>query len=357
MIQARIEKLRALFKEYEVDGFLITNPYNRRYMTGFTGTAGVVLITEKDAVFITDFRYMEQAQEQAKGYEIVQHSGPIGEKIAEELQNRKVTHLGFEQDYLTFATYRGYKERFISTTLVPISNSIERLRLIKDPQEIEIIRQAVNIVDDTYAHILKVTKPGMREVEVANELEFSMRKQGATSSSFDIIVASGTRSALPHGVASEKVIEQGDFVTLDFGALYRGYCSDMTRTFAVGEPKPKLREIYEVCLQAQLIGVQHIKAGMMGKEADALCRDYITEKGYGPNFGHSTGHGLGMEVHEVPRLSMVVEEILQPGMVVTVEPGIYIAGIGGVRIEDDIVITQNGNEILTQSTKELVIIE
>lgn len=352
----RIEGLRKALHQHEVDGLLITSNSNRRYMTGFTGTAGVVLITEKEALFITDFRYVDQANEQTNGYNVVMHTGPMGETIAEELKRLGVKRLGFEQDHVTFAAYQGYQASFPSE-LVPISGVIEDLRLIKNEAELAVIRQAVQIVDRTYDHILTFIKTGMKEIDVANELEFHMRKQGASSSSFDIIVASGIRSAFPHGVASDKVIEKGDFVTLDFGALYIGYISDMTRTFAMGEPSDKLKEIYDVCLQAQLIGVQQIKAGLTGKEADALCRDYISAKGYGEYFGHSTGHGIGLDVHEGPGLSMKTDTKLEPGMVVTVEPGIYLSGIGGVRIEDDILITATGNEILTQSTKELVIIE
>src|SRR5690606_7772272 len=179
---------------------------------------------------------------------------------------------------------------------------------------------------------------------------------GATSSSFDIIVASGYRSALPHGVASDKVIEKGDFVTLDFGAYYKGYCSDITRTVAVGNPSDELKHIYDVVLEAQLRGMAGIKAGITGKEADALTRDYITEKGYGENFGHSTGHGLGMEVHEQPALSFRSDTVLEPGMIVTCEPGIYIAGLGGVRIEDDVVVRKDCNESLTFSKKDLIIL-
>lgn len=356
MVQ-RIERLRKALAQHKVDGFLVSSTSNRRYMTGFTGTAGVVLVTEKEAVFITDFRYVDQANVQTNGYHVVKHTGPMEETIAEELKRLGVKHLGFEQNHVTFAAHRGYQEAFTTSELVPTSGVIEELRMIKDEEELAIIRQAVQIVDRTYDHILTFIKPGMKEIDVANELEFHMRKQGASSSSFDIIVASGVRSAFPHGVASDKVIEKGDFVTLDFGALYNGYISDMTRTFAMGEPSDKLKEIYDICLQAQLIGVQQIKAGLTGKEADALCRDYISSKGYGEYFGHSTGHGIGLDVHEGPGLSKKIDRKLEPGMVVTVEPGIYLSGVGGVRIEDDIVITATGNEILTQSTKELIIIE
>ncbi|KIQ95635.1 putative peptidase [Anoxybacillus thermarum] len=349
----KVQKLRAQFAEYGIDGFLITNEYNRRYMTNFTGTAGVVLISETDAVFITDFRYVEQAMRQIEGYEIVQHTQTLIEEVAKQVERLGIQKLGFEQDDLSYATFSSY-EKALKTTLIPVSGAVEKLRLIKSEAEIKILKEAAEIADAAFRHILDFIRPGVREIDVANELEFFMRKQGATSSSFDIIVASGVRSALPHGVATEKVIEKGELVTLDFGAYYKGYCSDITRTVAVGEVSDELKRIYDVVLQAQLRGVEHIRAGMTGREADALTRDYISACGFGEYFGHSTGHGLGMEVHETPALSMRSDTVLQPGMVVTVEPGIYIAGLGGVRIEDDIVITEDGNERLTLSPKDLI---
>ncbi|MDQ0337743.1 Xaa-Pro aminopeptidase [Caldalkalibacillus uzonensis] len=358
-MQERVQKLRALLAREGLDGLLVTNSFNRRYITGFTGTAGVALITGSDAVFITDFRYVDQARDQAQGYTIVKHNGQLEDTIAAEVKKRKIKRLGFEQDHLSYRQYTTFNKvlKDVGFQFIPVSGLVEELRRVKDEQEIEHIRQAVAIVDRTYAHILNVVQPGMTEIEVAHEIEFFMRKQGATSSAFDIIVASGVRSALPHGVASGKIIEKGDFVTLDFGAYYQGYVSDMTRTFAVGEPDPKLKEIYAICLEAQLKGVESIKAGMTGKEADAVCRDYISARGYGDHFGHSTGHGIGLEVHEGPTLSVHGDLPLKPGMVVTVEPGIYLSGVGGVRIEDDVLITEQGNEILTQSPKELIIIE
>lgn len=239
---------------------------------------------------------------------------------------------------------------------MPVSGVVEKLRLIKTESEIKILKEAADIADAAFKHILEFIRPGVTELEVSNELEFFMRKAGAISSSFDIIVASGYRSALPHGVASDKIIETGDFVTLDFGAYYKGYVSDITRTVAVGKPDDKLKEIYGIVLEAQLRGLAGIKPGMTGKEADALTRNFIAQKGYGENFGHSTGHGIGLEVHEGPALSIKSDTVLEPGMVVTVEPGIYIPGLGGVRIEDDTLITKDHNETLNHSTKELIIL-
>ncbi|PWA13223.1 Xaa-Pro dipeptidase [Pueribacillus theae] len=351
----RVQKLREVMKKCNIDSMLITSSSNLRYMTNFTGTAGIALISLNEAKFITDFRYTEQAKEQAKGYDIVEHKGKIIEEIAKQAEKMKINQLGFEEDHVTYSTYQTYKKE-IPAQLIPVSGIIEELRLIKDNTEIQIVKEAAEIADAAFEHIITYIKPGMREREISDELEFFMRKKGATSSSFDTIVASGYRSALPHGVASDKVIEEGDFVTLDYGAYYKGYCSDTTRTIAVGEPSDQLKEIYAIVLEAQRLGVEGIKPGMSGKEADALTRNYIKDKGYGDYFGHSTGHGIGLDIHEGPTLSVNSETILKPGMIVTVEPGIYLSGIGGVRIEDDILITETGNKRLTKATKELIIL-
>lgn len=351
----RVEKLRNTFKDRNIDGMLITSSSNRRYMTRFTGTAGAVLLSEDQAVFITDFRYVDQANEQAAGYEVVQHKGPISKEIGKQIEKLGIKRLGFEQDHTTYAVYRTYEKEF-GAELVPVSGMVEKIRLVKDEEETQIIRDAVKIADDAFDHICSFIRPGISELDVSNELEFFMRKQGAASSSFDIIVASGYRSALPHGVASDKKIEKGELVTLDFGALYKGYCSDITRTVAVGEPSDELKKVYDIVLQAQKKGMAGTKAGMTGIEADAIPRDYITEHGYGDRFGHSTGHGIGLDVHEGPGLSFKSETVLEQGMIVTVEPGIYVSGLGGVRIEDDALITENGNESLSHSSKELLIV-
>ncbi|MGE7683451.1 M24 family metallopeptidase [Peribacillus simplex] len=351
----KLMRLRASMEKVGIDGFLITSTYNRRFMTNFTGSAGVVLISQKEAKFITDFRYVEQAGKQAPDYEIVQHKGTIIEEVGKQAEAMNISKLGFEQEHLTYATYKAY-EMAIDGQLLPVSGVIENLRLIKTSSEIKILKEAAAIADTAFTHILDFLRPGISELDVSNELEFFMRKQGATSSSFDIIVASGIRSALPHGVATDKIIEKGDFVTLDYGAYYNGYVSDITRTLAVGKPSEELINIYDIVLEAQLRGMAGIKPGMTGREADALTRNLIEEKGYGQYFGHSTGHGIGLEVHEGPALSLRSDIILEPGMAVTVEPGIYLPGVGGVRIEDDTIVTIEGNEALTHSTKELIIL-
>jgi Xaa-Pro aminopeptidase len=354
----RVERARELFENFDIDAFLVTSPSNRFYLSGFTGSSGVLLITKHDAVLVTDFRYKIQGAEQAKGYRLAMHTAPIPEEIAKLAKELSIKKLGFEQDHVTFSTYRTYVNELKSADaeLVPVSGLVEKLRLIKDDSEIKIVKDAASIADAAFSHIIEFIRPGLTEREVSNELELFMRKNGAVSSSFDIIVASGYRSALPHGVASDKVIETGELVTLDFGAYYKGYCSDITRTVAIGNVSDELKEIYQVVYEAQMLGMKGIKPGMTGKEADALTRDYIASKGYGDYFGHSTGHGIGLDVHEGPALSVKSDTVLEPGMLVTVEPGIYVSGIGGVRIEDDALITKEGNESLTHSTKSLLTI-
>lgn len=351
----KLQKLRAELQAQNIDAILITDSYNLRYMTGFTGTSGVALVSQNDAAFITDFRYTEQASEQIQDFRIVQHNGLIHEEVATQIAQMNASVVGFEKNAMQYGTYEVYAA-VVKADFVPVSGLIEKIRLIKTPQELNIIKVACEIADSAFSHIVDFIEPGKTELEVSNELEFFMRKQGATSSSFDIIVASGVRSALPHGVATNKVIEKGELVTLDFGALYNGYISDITRTVAVGKISEQLKDIYDAVLQSQRLGVEKIGPNMTGIEADAICRDYLKSRGYGEAFGHSTGHGIGLEVHEQPGLSFRSNTVLEPGMCVTVEPGVYIPGVGGCRIEDDIYITETGNEILTHSTKELIIL-
>ena len=354
---SRLTKIRSILEDSKINGLLLTSASNRRYSTGFTGSSGYALITMQEALFITDFRYIDQAKEQAPDFKIVQHQGPIVDTVKELLDKYAINSLGFEEDFVTYALYQQFDKKFSGVDLVPLAQAVEKLRQIKDEAELALLRKAANIADQAFSYILTVIKPGMREVDVATQMENKMKELGAKGASFDIIIASGHRSALPHGIASDKIIEAGDFVTMDFGALYQGYVSDITRTIVMGQPSEKQREIYNLVLEAQLNGVNNLKAGMTGIEGDALTREIITNRGYGEQFGHGTGHGVGMDVHEEPRLSPKAEGvILKPGMVVTVEPGVYISGFGGVRIEDDVVITEDGVEILTKSTKDLVVI-
>ncbi|WP_420685211.1 M24 family metallopeptidase [Bacillus cereus] len=354
-MNVRITNIQKQLHNYGIDGLLITKKENRQYATNFTGSAGVVLIAAHKAIFITDFRYVDQAKTEIKAAEIIMHKGNLEEEVANQVSKLKIQKLGIEDNNMTLQQFKKL-QKYIHTEMVPVCEIIEDIRLIKDTSEIETMKIAATIADEAFHHIVTFLKPGISETDVRDELEFFMRKKGATSSSFQIIVASGIRSSLPHGVASNKIIERGDIVTLDFGALYDGYCSDITRTVAIGEPSEEFQKIYNVVREALKRGTEAIKPGETAKSIDDITRNYITEHGYGQYFGHSTGHGLGLEIHEPLRLSQESKATLQEGMVVTVEPGIYIPNWGGCRIEDDIVITKDGYDVITKSNRELIII-
>lgn len=352
----RINKLKKLRERKELDAVMISSKKNRFYFSGFTGTAGTILITESNNYFITDFRYIDQAKKQTEGLEIIEISKNKNKNLIKFLDDHNLNKIGFEDGDLSYKHYQELKDIDSEKEYSPLSDEINQFRLIKDNKEIKIIKEAIQITEEAFNKIITYIEPGMKEREVAAELEYYLRKLGGEGPSFDFIIASGKRSALPHGVASDKIIETGDFITLDFGTYYKGYCSDMTRTIVVGEPDKKQIEVYNVVLNAHLEVIDKIKPGMTGQEADQIAREIIEEAGYGENFGHGLGHGLGIEVHEAPRLSTTSDVILKPGMIVTDEPGIYIPDWGGVRIEDDLVITEDGCNSLNNSNKELIII-
>ncbi|RIN96029.1 M24 family metallopeptidase [Mammaliicoccus sciuri] len=350
----KINKLREVMNEKGLEAVVILSPYNRRYLSGFTGTSGSLLITQDKSLLITDFRYIQQANDQAQDFEVINQEGPMLSKINDLIKEGQYKNVGVESHLITYNEYQALNTDAVE--LSSIESVIETIRMVKDEFEIKLIQKAADIVDETYEHILKWVKPGMTENEVNNEMEMFMRSKGATCSSFDTIVASGHRGALPHGVASNKVIEEGDMITLDFGALYEGDVSDVTRTFAIGQPKEEMKKIYNIVLEAQLTALEQIKPGMTGKEADTIARDIIKSYGYGEQFGHSLGHGIGLEVHEGPALSQKSDIVLEENMCITLEPGIYVDGLGGVRIEDDVLVTKNGLQRFTKSSKDLIIL-
>ncbi|HEY3367636.1 MAG TPA: Xaa-Pro peptidase family protein [Symbiobacteriaceae bacterium] len=357
MTVSRLQALRSHLAERRLDGIMITKPENRAYLSGFTGSAGTLLISEEHACLVTDFRYVEQATSQAPDFQILKPDATIGALVAKLCDDYHVKRLGFEGDFLTVDEYHLTEQLHAGRELISVSGLVEGLRMIKDETEVELMAKAAAIADAAWAETLPLIKPGTAERDVAVELEYKMKKHGADGLAFDIICASGVRSSLPHGRASDKLIEAGDLVTCDFGALYKGYCSDMTRTVMVGEPAPKQREIYAIVLEAQRRGVAGCRAGITGADLDAICRDYIREQGYAEMFGHGTGHGVGRFIHEGPRVSARgAEDVLLAGMVVTVEPGIYLPGWGGVRIEDTVLVQAGGCERLTKSPKELIIL-
>ncbi|KXZ40073.1 Xaa-Pro aminopeptidase [Alkalithermobacter thermoalcaliphilus JW-YL-7 = DSM 7308] len=351
-MESRIQKLRNVMKDKNLEAVIIYKPQNRRYICGFTGSSGYVLITQDRQIFFTDFRYIQQAKDQCKGFEILEISK--AEPVTKYIKEMKISTLGFEDDFMDVSTYFNFTKELENTKMVQLEGLILQLRSIKDENEIKTISKAAQIADKAFEHILKFIKPGVSEKELALELEYFMKKNGALGLSFEPIVASGKRSSLPHGVASEKIIEEGDFLTLDFGCIYNGYCSDMTRTVVVGQASDEQKKIYNIVLEAQIKALEAIRPGITGQELDKIARDYITEKGYGSNFGHGLGHGLGLEVHELPHVNSLGKNPLQPGMIITDEPGIYIPDFGGVRIEDLILVTDDGYKVLSNSPKELI---
>ncbi|PWI58797.1 M24 family metallopeptidase [Sulfoacidibacillus thermotolerans] len=355
-MQHRREKLWGQLSVHEVDAYLTFSPENRRYMTGFSGSSGYVLITRDETILLTDSRYAEQAKQEAKESNVILHGVHWMTSLRELMQEKHVLRLGFEPNTVSYKVYQELVRELEGVTLLALDRMIDDVRMIKEATELKVMSVAAQIADAAFEHVCQNIRVGMTEREVALSLFVFMQNQGASGVSFETIVASGERSSMPHGVASDRILQKGDLITLDFGALYEGYASDITRTIALGAVNDQQREIYSVVYQAQTTALAGIRAGMTGREADAIARDLIRAAGYGEYFGHSLGHGLGLAVHEAPRLAQQSQDVLQEGMVVTVEPGVYLPGFGGVRIEDDIVVTENGPHRLTQSTKELLVL-
>ena len=352
----RIVKIRGYLEEKDIDAFLIIKPQNIRYLSGFTGSSGQLIITRSKNYLITDFRYVDQAKQQSPNYQIIKQEKKIIDTVKDICLQEKIKEIAFEEDQMVFKTYEIYYHALKPVYLIPASQFLTQIRAIKDHEEVILLKKAVDLADQAFKHILPYIKPGIKEKDIALELEFFLRKEGAEAKSFDFIVASGTRGALPHGIASGKEIRMGELVTMDFGCIYEGYCSDITRTVCVGKLGSKQREIYNIVLEAQIAGSNSIRANIKCQDVDSIAREVIVNAGYGEYFGHCLGHGVGLEVHEEPRLAKDNDELLQPGMVVTVEPGIYIPGFGGVRIEDMVLIHENYIEILTKTYKDLLII-
>ncbi len=339
----RLQKLRREFAEKEIDAIFISQPENRYYLSGFDGSSGYLLITSQNAILATDFRYLEQARTQAPDYEIFQITGDITKWFPQLTDGLGLKRLGFEAGHITFAVYRRLTDilRQSQLKLVPVGELVESLRAIKEPEEIEFIAKAIEITDNAFEYIEDIIHIGMSEKEIAWEIEKSLREKGSESLPFDVIVASGLNSALPHTKPSPRPIQPGEPVVIDMGARCGGYCSDLSRTICLGTPDDTFIKIYDAVLGAQLTALAIIKEGMTGEQADSLARIVIEETGYSQAFGHGLGHGLGLAPHELPRLGPNSTELLTSGMVFTIEPGIYITGWGGVRIED-VVVMENG---------------
>lgn len=347
--------LEKCLQKQELDGFLLAKPESCRYLSGFTGTDSFLLITPTARMLMTDSRYTEQAKGEAPDFQVIEFS-IMTETLAELSKKYHLGRIGLEKETITISVFENLQRAVPDLEFIPVTDPVASLRRIKQPHELEKIRQAAEITDKAFLHIVDFVKPGMTEKEVALELEFYMRRLGAEGIAFDFIVASGVRGALPHGTASDKIIKEGEMLTLDIGCVFQGYHSDLTRTIFIGQPSDKQVEIYKLVLEAQTKALEAIKPGIKGSEVDRMARDVIIQAGYGENFGHGLGHGVGLEIHEGPRLSPRDDSVLEPNMVVTVEPGIYLPGWGGVRIEDLVVLTSKGCEIISKSPKDIVTI-
>jgi Xaa-Pro aminopeptidase len=355
-ISARLRALRAELIRSRLDALIVTHLPHVRYLSGFSGSNALCVITKTDQSFLSDGRYRVQAKDEVRGFRIVIAQGRLFDVAAERALLPKKGRVGFASQHLTVAELRHLKKLFRHARFVPADGIVDRLAAVKRQDEIGLITQAVKITDEVFGKILKILKPGVTELDVAAEIGYLHRTLGAEADAFEPIVASGKRGALPHARASQKKIKNGELVTIDMGCRFRGYHSDLTRTVAVGKPSSRARKIYQIVLDAQRLALDAAGSGMSGRALDAVARTYIKKKGFGKYFSHSLGHGLGLRVHELPRLSKLSVDRLVAGNVVTIEPGIYIPGFGGVRIEDDVVIREGYAVVLNKAPKELIIL-
>ena len=347
MIGTRGDSIRQLLVTEGLDGLVIFGLPNIRYLCGFTGSDGILLVTADRSVFLTDSRYATQAKNQVCTDQIICYKNKFT-RLVEELTQFKLRRVGFDAEVLAVAAFNELQA--IAAAAIqwhPLTEQLRTLRSVKSAEELNNLRQAASLNRDAFEEILHLIKPGVSERQIALELEFSLKRRGGEINAFDFIVASGERGALPHGVASDKLLQAGELLTIDFGTRFAGYHSDETVTLALGEIDGKLRQIFDIVLKAHDLALEAIRPGLLISELDAVARDYIDGKGYAENFGHGLGHGVGLEIHEYPPVSAKTIEPLKAGMVVTIEPGIYLPGIGGGRIEDTVVVTTDGYEALT----------
>ena len=357
IFKPRLDKLFIKIKELGVDGFYITNLTNIRYLTGFSGSAASVLITNQDIHFFSDGRYIVQANEQVKNcnIHITQQLHLVNIKDKKLLASKKI-NIAFEADHVSFTLYTQMKKIYPNVHWINTNNLIEEIASVKDSEELESLKIAISITDDVFDAILPEIKEGVTEKYISSKISYLFKQYGADGDSYESIIASGDRGALPHARPSEKNFNRGDFIVMDFGALYNGYHADMTRTVLIGPETEKHKQIYNIVLEAQLNGIQTAKANVKCASVDIACREIIEKHGYGDFFTHSTGHGIGLEVHTLPRIHKTNDDLLQTNQVITIEPGIYISGWGGVRIEDDCLIKDTQCIPLNRTTKELLVI-
>ena len=352
-----LEKYISILDE-QVNGLLLTSRYSRMYGAEFDIAEGVAIVTRKGCRYFTDSRYIESAQNNIQGFEVLEmnRANPYAKLLNEAIADFGVDTLGFEEDYLTVSELMAFEAK-LNAKLVPYHEKIYSFRSVKEPWELERMVKAQEITDRAFSEMLTKIKPGLSEKQLQAELIYSLLKNGADGMAFDPIVVSGPNTSMPHGVPGERIVQAGDFITMDFGALYQGYCADMTRTVAVGYATEEMEKVYNTVLQAQEAAIAASKAGVTGREIDAVARNIIAEAGYGSYFGHGYGHCLGMECHELPSCSPGGETAMEVNMISSAEPGIYLPGKFGVRIEDVVIFTADGCKNITKSPKNLIILE
>lgn len=351
---SRLAALRDWLQSNQLDGLVIYSREHTRYYTGFTGTTSYALVTANQLKIYLDSRYLEQGQLQCPESEVVSANQGLLMALGETLEQLKLKRVALEADQLPWNLALQLAKQHPEVQWVPAGADLAALRRIKDESELKALRKAIWISDEAWRQLLPTIRPGQTENQIAAQLEHNMRVLGAQSPSFTTIIASGVRGALPHGVATDKVVEAGEAITMDFGALYEGYCSDITRTIFLGEPNPKILDIYQAVLAAQLAGEKALRAGVTGRFVHEQARAVLEERGYAQYFGHGLGHSLGLEIHEAPGCSPRGETLLEAGCMMTVEPGVYIPGLGGVRIEDTCLIRETDCEVITAATKEVI---
>lgn len=348
----RAERIRERFGAHGIDGILVTSAANRRYLSGFAGSSANLIISGDRLILVTDGRYVTQAGVQAPEFELAIHSGPILDQVALSVADCGITNLGFDPKLTTVADRDSLHDSLDSRRkLVAVTGLVEELRLLKDEEEIASLRTAIGIGDAVMAEVETAVKPGATELNVAIMIEQQFRLKGGSGAAFPVIVAAGTNAAMPHHSPTDKVIEEGESVVVDMGTTVDGYHSDMTRTFCAGGPTDQFKEIYAIVLEAQMAAIGGVRPGLDAAQCDGLAREVISTAGYGERFGHGTGHGVGLEIHEAPRVSATSADKLAAGMVHSVEPGIYLPEWGGVRIEDLVLVTDNGSEVLSKYPK------
>jgi len=354
MKQGRINKVFSLLVNKGLDACILKGMDNIFYLTGFRGSEGTLIVTKGDVLLLTDFRYITYAQEVAKDVKVMELNRK--KNLLEEICKKySIKKMGFDSPHTTYFIYGRWKDavRDVDVDFIPMDNEIEEIRKCKEPEEIDAIMKAVHISTEAFVDIFEKIRPGRTEKEIANEIDYAMRRLGADCPSFDTIVASGVRAALPHAIPTDKKIKKGETVIIDFGARVDGYCSDETCTVLMGETNEKLKEIFKVVDDARRLGLEKARPGISIKELDMIVRGFVDDAGYGEYFRHGVGHGIGIAVHEAPAINSTGEGVLEEGMVITIEPGIYLPHVGGVRLEDMLLITENSAKVLTSIRKDM----